>query len=100
MTTSERGLVAFPRTVLSMAVGVIDTVERAMVGEARVRTARGNAWEAICADRARAARQAEVRRQILQASVGSAQRTVGSSPRSSASQVSVGPVEVRSGARS
>jgi hypothetical protein len=88
MSTPESGFVAIPRTVLSMAVGVIDTVERAVVGEGRVRTARGNAWEAVCADRARADRIAEVRRQL-------SQRNVGSSPRSSASQS-----EVATGARS
>lgn len=93
MSTPEYGLVSIPRTVLSVAVGVIDTVERAVVGEARMRTARRNAWEAVCADRARAARIAEVRQQLIQLNVGS-------SPRSSASQAPAAPAEVGSGARS
>lgn len=88
MNTPESGFVAIPRTVLSVAVGVIDTVERAVVGDSKVRTARSNAWEAVCADRARADRIAEVRRQL-------SQRSVGSSPRSKASQS-----EVVTGARS
>jgi hypothetical protein len=76
-----------------MAVGMIDSVERAVVGDDRVRTARRNAWEAICADRARADRQDEVRRLVSQLSVGS-------SPRSSASQAAVGPSTGRRAARS
>jgi hypothetical protein len=58
------GLTDLPRAVLSAAVGMIDTVERAVVGEARVRTSRGNAWEAVLADRARATRRDEVRRRV------------------------------------
>lgn len=54
-------LTSIPRAVLSVAVGVVHTVERAMVGDARIRTARGNAWEAICADRDRALRRDEIR---------------------------------------
>jgi hypothetical protein len=78
-----------PRAVLSVAVGVVHTVERAT--GAQVRTARGNAWEAVCADRARALEQAEVRRRLeglrLAPAVSRrAQSAVGSSPRSSASQ--------------
>lgn len=63
-----------PRAVLSVAVGMVQTVERAVVGEVRMRTARGNAWDAVSADRARARQQAE------------GHRRVGSSPRSRASQ--------------
>lgn len=68
MTTAERGtssgLTTFPRAVLSAAAAMVYTVERAVVGDARVRTARGNAWEAICADRARALHRDEVRRLV------------------------------------
>ncbi|MEO3748271.1 hypothetical protein [Plantactinospora sp. B5E13] len=53
-------LISIPRTVLSVAVTMVQSVERAMVGETRIRTSRGNAWEAICADRERAHRRAEV----------------------------------------
>ena len=123
------GLTTIPRAVLSVAAGVVNTVERAMVGDSRVRTSRSNAWEAICADRDRARQRDEVR-QILAALIatadtrspaaaspiptvaaapktasagtavtvatpgGSRQVSVGSSPRSSASQasrVSTGP---------
>lgn len=109
----EIGLITIPRAVLSVAAGVFDSVERAMVGDARVRTARGNAWDAMCADRARAQNRDEVRRLVaalaaarpmpalpaaaagLSTAAGvepagsSAQSTVGSSPRSSASQAAL-----------
>jgi hypothetical protein len=83
MTPSPQatGLADLPRAVLSLAAGMIDTVERAVIGEARVRTARGNAWEAVLADRARAHQRDEIRRQV-------AHLTVGSSPRSKAVQAS------------
>ena len=42
------------RAVVSAAAELLVSVERAMVGDANVRTARSNAWDAICADRARA----------------------------------------------
>jgi hypothetical protein len=48
------GLVAVSRAVVSAAAELAATVERAVVGDDRVRTARGNAYEAFCADRARA----------------------------------------------
>jgi hypothetical protein len=57
-------LIALPRAVLSVAAGVLDTVERAVVGDSRVRTARGNAWDAMCADRARAQSRAEMQRLV------------------------------------
>jgi hypothetical protein len=68
MGTIESGstidLTTISRAVASVAVGVVHTVERAMVGDARIRTARGNAWEAICADRERAHQREEIRRMI------------------------------------
>lgn len=104
------GLTTIPRAVLSVAAGVMNSVERAMVGPARVRTSQRNAWEAICADRDRARQRDEIHRVVaalaaaapaggtagtaaLRATVttrpgGTGQRTVGSSPRSSAAQVS------------
>jgi hypothetical protein len=48
------GLVAISRAVVSAAAELVVSVERAMVGDDKVRTARGNAWDAMCADRARA----------------------------------------------
>jgi hypothetical protein len=122
MAIAERapaiGLVAIPRAVLSVAAGVVFSVERAVVGDARVRTARSNAWEAMCADRARNQHRDETRRLVAAlvrtASMTSttapststaapstltrptaephrltAQLTVGSSPRSSASQAAL-----------
>jgi hypothetical protein len=91
MTDSQtRDITRIPRAVLTVAVGVVHTVERA-VGAAPARTARGNAWEAVCADRARAAERADLRRRLksLRPAAGRPQ-TVGSSPRSRASQALVG----------
>lgn len=66
MSTAQRDagidFTDIPRAVLSIAAEVVHTVERAVVGDARVRTARGNAWEAVCADRARAHQRDEIRR--------------------------------------
>jgi hypothetical protein len=58
------GLVAVSRAVVSAAAELAATVERAVVGDARVRTARGNAWEAICADRARARARDDMERLV------------------------------------
>ncbi|MGV9214755.1 hypothetical protein ACTFTM_23075 [Micromonospora sp. RB23] len=70
MNTAESntsiGLTTISRTMASLAVGVVHTLERAVVGEGRVRTARGNAWEAVCADRARADRRAELDRLVAE----------------------------------
>jgi hypothetical protein len=83
---AARDLRSIPRVVLSVAAGVVRSVERAIVGDARVRTAQGNAWEAVCADRARAHQREEVRRLVALLAAG---QPVGSSPRSSASQTSL-----------
>jgi hypothetical protein len=105
MTSTERaperapaiGFTTIPRALLSAAAGVAYTVQRAVQGDARVRTARRNAWEAVCADRARAAHRAEMRELVAELAragqMGTAPRTaqvrVGSSPRSKASQASL-----------
>ncbi|MGC1212513.1 MAG: hypothetical protein WA890_14730 [Micromonospora sp.] len=60
------GLTTISRTVASLAVGVVHTLERAVVGDARMRTARGNAWEAVCADRARAEQRRELDRLVAE----------------------------------
>ncbi|MDP9792022.1 hypothetical protein J2S43_000534 [Catenuloplanes nepalensis] len=52
------------RTVCSVAADLAQNVERAVVGPARVRTATGNAWEAVLADRARASQRDEARRHL------------------------------------
>lgn len=95
------GFITIPRAVLSLAAGVVTSVERVMIGDDRVRTSRGNAWEAMCADRERARQQDEVRRMVAElmatpthgvgnrhGATTNRQVTVGSSPRSSASQAS------------
>jgi hypothetical protein len=48
------GIAAISRAVVAAAADLVAGVERAMVGDANVRTAQGNAWDAIQADRARA----------------------------------------------
>src|SRR5688572_24411178 len=99
MTTNQPGpardITAIPRAVISVAVGVVHSVERA-VWAGQVRTARDNAWEAVCADAARARQREELSRRFARAgqpvrsSVGSngssVGSSVGSSPRSNADQ--------------
>ncbi|MEU4473055.1 hypothetical protein [Micromonospora sp. NPDC023888] len=68
------GLTTISRTVASLAVGVVHTLERAVVGEGRMRTARGNAWEAVCADRARADQRAELNRLVAELTAARAAR--------------------------
>ena len=61
MATAELpGIVAVSRAVVSVAAELVAGVERAMAGDGKVRTARGNAWEALQADRARARERAEM----------------------------------------
>ncbi|MEU8314007.1 hypothetical protein [Micromonospora sp. NPDC049033] len=64
--TQGIGLTTISRTVASLAVGVVDTLERAVAGDGRTRTARGNAWEAVCADRARAEQRRELERLVAE----------------------------------
>jgi hypothetical protein len=51
-------ITAAPRAVLRESVRILYRV----LGEDRLRTARGNAWEAICADRENARGRAELDR--------------------------------------
>ena len=61
MATAELpGIVAVSRAVVAAAAELVSGVERAVVGGAKVRTAQGNAWEALQADRARARARAEM----------------------------------------
>ncbi|HEU4346994.1 MAG TPA: hypothetical protein VFR35_04305 [Actinoplanes sp.] len=53
-TAQPPGIASVSRAVVSAAAEFVVSVERAMVGEDKVRTARSNAWDAIQADRARA----------------------------------------------
>lgn len=61
MTAPDRSTVditAAPRAVLRESVRLLYRV----LGEDRLRTARGNAWEAVCADRENARGRAELAR--------------------------------------
>ena len=95
MATASGGLVAVSRAVVSAAADLAGEVERRVLGDEKVRTAQGNAWAAICADRARA--QARADTDVMVAALAAAnarrapgdQRAVGSSPRSSASHASL-----------
>jgi hypothetical protein len=52
------------RVLVSVAAEVANGVQRAVVGSDNVRTARENAWDAIQADRARAAARVETARAV------------------------------------
>ena len=54
------GVAAISRAVVAAAADFVVSVERAVVGESNIRTARSNAWDAIQADRARAQARAEM----------------------------------------
>ena len=61
MATAElSGIVEFSRAVVSAAAELMAGVERAMASDGKVRTARGNAWDALQADQARARARAEL----------------------------------------
>jgi hypothetical protein len=52
--TPPAGFAALSRAFVAATADLVQSVERRVVGEQRIRTARDNAWEAMCADRARA----------------------------------------------
>jgi hypothetical protein len=58
------GLAAVSRAVVATAADVIGNVQRAVIGEENVRTARDNAWDAMLADRARNQARADVNREV------------------------------------
>lgn len=93
MATAEVGFVTVSRAVVAAAADLVAEVERRMVGDDNVRTAQGNAWAAICADRARAQARADMDVMVAALAARQArrgrQRAVGSSPRSSASQAAL-----------
>ncbi|MEV4637181.1 hypothetical protein AB0J80_07495 [Actinoplanes sp. NPDC049548] len=60
MASDDSGFAAVSRAVVSYAADLIAGVERVVVGEDNVRTAQGNAWAALCADRARAQARADM----------------------------------------
>lgn len=63
-------LVSISRALAGVTIGMVHTVERAVTGPDRVRTAERNAWAAICADRERAMRRAEIRRAVAALAAG------------------------------
>ncbi|GAB3142283.1 hypothetical protein GCM10027290_16420 [Micromonospora sonneratiae] len=99
MRTVEPGpaidLSSISRAVASVAVGVVHTIERAVVGDAGGRIARDNAWAAVCADRARARRREEIRRMV--AALTDAETTPPGSPATDAGPAS--PVRVEPAGR-
>jgi hypothetical protein len=96
MATADVGFVAVSRAVVAAAADLVTEVERRVVGDENVRTAQGNAWAAICADRARAQARADMDAMVAVLTADAQRRTtrrnqraVGSSPRSSASQAAL-----------
>ncbi|GIE35019.1 hypothetical protein Ait01nite_080640 [Actinoplanes italicus] len=63
-STQQMNFLAVSRALVSVAAEVATGVQRAVVGSDNVRTARDNAWDAIQADRARAAARAETARAV------------------------------------
>ncbi|MFI5933463.1 hypothetical protein [Actinoplanes sp. NPDC051494] len=60
MVVEETGFIAVSRSVVSYAAEMLAGMERKIVGERNVRTAQGNAYEAMRADQARAQARADV----------------------------------------
>jgi hypothetical protein len=60
-------ITAAPRAVIGTAADLIFRVGRTVLGDERVPSAQGNAWEAVCADRKRASERAEVQRWLAAA---------------------------------
>ena len=87
---TPNGLAAVSRAVVSAAAELAASVERAVTGD--VRTARGNAYEAICADRARAQARDEMDALVRALLADGARRTAAPLP-----QVSAGPRRVPGG---
>jgi hypothetical protein len=67
MATAEipqTGIIAMSRALVSAAAELASGVERAVAGPGKIRTAQSNAWDAICADRARAQARADMDRTV------------------------------------
>ena len=67
-TRQEPDITAVPRAVLIMGVRLLGQIQRALGDSGADDTARHNAWEAVCADRARAAARAEMRTRLTRIS--------------------------------
>lgn len=57
-------LAAVSRAVVSAAADLVTNVQRAVVGEQNVRSARDNAWDAMLADQARNQARADLTREV------------------------------------
>jgi hypothetical protein len=93
--TPPAALVAVSRTVVAAAAELVAGVERAVVGDANIRTAQRNAWDAIQADRARA-RAREEMNQLVAALLANGPRNQG--PVSAAPSSTTQPDLVSTGA--
>jgi hypothetical protein len=60
----ERDITAVPRAVIMVSARLFGQLQRAL-GEKEISTAQRNAWDAVCADRARAAERADLRERLL-----------------------------------
>jgi len=60
----QAGLAAVSRAVVATAADLIGNVQRVVVGDENVRTARDNAWDAMLADRARNQARADLTREV------------------------------------
>jgi len=92
MEPAETGFADVSRAVVSYAAELLSGVQRKVVGAENVRTAQGNAWAAMCADRARAQARADMDAMVAAITARARernQRSVGSSPRSKASQAAL-----------
>jgi len=60
------GFAAVSRAVVAVAADLVTGVQKAVVGPGNVRTAQGNAWDAILADRARNQARDDLTREVAQ----------------------------------
>jgi hypothetical protein len=63
-TRQDPDITAVPRAVLTMGVRLLGSIQRALGDPSPLDIARTNAWEAVCADRARAAARADLRSRL------------------------------------
>lgn len=75
-------LTVVPRAVVSLAIGMAHTVERAVGGEQRTRATERNALVAVRADRERARRREEIR--LAVAALAASYRPASAGPSTSA----------------
>ena len=69
------GFAAVSRAVVAVAADLVTGVQKAVVGPANVRTAQGNAWDAILADRARNQARDDLTREVAELVAAGGHRT-------------------------